>query len=181
VPAPRFRAYIAASLDGFIADPRGGVGWLDPFNQQEYGYDAFLAGIGLIITGRATFDDCLRLGDWPYGEIPVLVLTHRPLPDGLPPTVQAVQGSIDTLLPSIETRSVPGDVWILGGGRVLGEFFRAGRVDSLELFVMPVLLGEGIPLFPVTGGTLPELTLHAATPYENGVVQLHYQVKRRGN
>lgn len=176
--SPRFRAYIAASLDGYIADASGGVDWLKPFDAVDYGYDEFIQNIGLIVIGRTTFDQILGFGDWPYGDIPVLVLTHHPLPQVLPPAAQAIQGSPDAVAQWALGQRMPGDIWLLGGGKVLADFLRAGRMDVLELFVMPVLLGDGVPLFPETRmeNFGNRLFPGPATTYKNGVVRLEYHM-----
>jgi len=81
--------FAAVSIDGYIATLDGGVGWLDPFNSPELGYEAFLATVGGVILGRATYEQSLTFGPWPYPERRGLVVTSRPIAD-LPAGVRAI-------------------------------------------------------------------------------------------
>jgi hypothetical protein len=78
----RIHGFMGMSLDGYIADKEGGVGWLDRFQSVDYGYDAFIAGIGAVVMGRATYDQAVGFpGGWPYGGKRGLTVTSRPLED----------------------------------------------------------------------------------------------------
>jgi dihydrofolate reductase len=169
-----FKIYAAASTDGYIADREGGVGWLDPFNEADYGYEVFLAGIGAIVMGRKTADQVFSFGEWPYGGVPTVIwssLELQELPDG----VKAFSGPVDELAARLEELAGEKDIWILGGGTVNCAFLEAGLVDSMEIFIMPVLLGGGIKLF---GRSRFEgkLELKSSETYDNGVVRVVYSV-----
>ena len=84
MPEPQFLVYIATSLDGFIATPDGGIGWLDAYPGEDYGYAEFVATIGTIVIGRATYDQVKGFGGWPYSGKRVIVLSSRAL--DAPPT-----------------------------------------------------------------------------------------------
>jgi dihydrofolate reductase len=171
MPAPRFRVYIATSLDGFIATPDGGVAWLERFEGQDFGYEAFAAGIGTIVMGRTTFEQVLGFGDWPYSGKRTVVLSARRDPE-LP---HEARGASDAGALVHELRAgAGGDVWILGGARTIATFLELGAVDALELFVMPLLLGAGIRLFEP--GTAATLRLTGTTTYPIGAVRLLYEV-----
>ena len=75
----RFRVYIATSLDGYVATPDGGVEWLEPFQDEDYGYNSFIQKIGTVIMGRTTFQQVLGFGQWPYKDLRVMVLSSHPL------------------------------------------------------------------------------------------------------
>lgn len=171
---PRCIAYIAVSADGYIADAGGGLDWLAAYDARAYGYDAFLASVGTIVMGRATYDEVLRQGAWPYPGKTAFVLTSRALPE--PPAGADVRAFADVreLAAAIRTPGGP-DVWIEGGGRTLRGLLDLGAVDRLDLFVIPVLLGDGTALFP-RAGTRRSLTLESTRAFPDGVVALSYGV-----
>lgn len=161
--------YIAMSLDGFIADAEGGVHWLAPFDSPAYGYDEFVAGVDSLIMGRATYDQALGFGPWPYAGKRVAVMTSRSLPNA-PEGVAGWQGGDVAQLRA----DLPGTIWLVGGAQAVRPFLAAGLIDRMRLFVIPRLLGRGIRLFD-HGETLPTpLPLLAARSFETGVVELDY-------
>ena len=174
---PLFRYYVAASLDGFIATADGGVAWLDPFNEADFGYETFLSEIGTVVLGRATYDQVRGFGDWPYRGKQGYVVTSTALSDP-PDGVQAHHGGIGDLARRLRTESDK-DIWIVGGGRTAAGFLAAGALDRIELFVMPLLLGMGIPFLPA-GAQTANLALIASEPAPRGVVKLTYSVESAG-
>ena len=173
MPKPLLRYYVAASLDGFIATRDGGVAWLDPFNDADFGYTAFLAEIGTVVLGRATYDQVLSFGDWPYGGKRGYVVTSTTLADP-PDGVEAHHGDLRGLATHLRAEGDK-DIWVVGGGRTAAGFLAAGALDRIELFVMPVLLGAGIPFLP-EGPRAADLTLLASEAGPLGVVKLTYSV-----
>jgi dihydrofolate reductase len=168
----RLRVYIAATLDGFIADAEGGVGWLDAYNPVDYGYDAFLASVSSIIMGRVTYEQVLGFGVWPYAGKRTVVLTSRAdLPTR--PDVEVYRGAVRDLRDRMRAET-PGDIWLMGGGKTLGGFLEEGLVDELDLFIFPLLLGRGVRLF-VEPGRPTALRLAAHQAYPSGIVRLLYQ------
>lgn len=169
----KFRAYIAASLDGYVSTADGGVDWLEAFGTQDYGYDQFIAEVDDIVIGRRTFDQTLGFGEWPYAGKRVTVLTSRPVEDPPPGTTAWLQGPA-ALAARLRTVDTSRDVWVLGGPQTLQGFRDIGAVDSYDIFVMPVLLGDGVPLFPAGGGQ-EDLTLTGQETYSDGVVRVTYE------
>jgi dihydrofolate reductase len=172
MPSPLVRLYVATSLDGFIADPDGGVGWLSAYGDPEaYGFGAFVAGVGAIVMGRASYDQLPEFGPWPYGDRECVVFTHRPPAHPHTPAT-FVSGDPAPVVEGLRRRHTR-DVWLFGGGGVVEAFRRAGLIDEYHLFVVPVLLGAGRPLFP---GAPPRegLRLEEARPYPDGLVELRY-------
>jgi dihydrofolate reductase len=169
----RFRAYIAASVDGFVATPDGGIAWLEQFNGEAYGYNAFIRQIDAIVIGRRTFDQALSFPDWPYVGKDVYVLTSRPLERESPRT-RAWHDSPAKLAAHLRGEALERDVWVLGGPKALHAFRELGVVDVYELFVLPMLLGDGIPLFE-RGLASASLRLTDQQVFADGVVQLVYE------
>jgi dihydrofolate reductase len=176
VTGQRVVYFAAVSLDGFIAADDGGVDWLSGLGEGDGGYDRFFAGVGSLVLGRTTFDQVLGWG-WPYGEKPAAVLTSSPLPEDAPASAFAASPSGDlTALVARLRESAPGAVWIVGGGRTANAFLQAGLLEEVELGVMPILLGSGIPLFPPEGGGPRRLELVRAAGSPGGMVSTLHRV-----
>jgi dihydrofolate reductase len=165
-------AYLAVSLDGFIAEADGTVSFLDDFGSDEFGYDDFFAGVGAAVMGSATYEQVVGFG-WPYGDMPTLVLTSRNIdvPEGANITFSSERTG-DAM--GVFCATVTKRVWVIGGGKVVTAALQAGAVDTLELYVMPVVLGKGVPLFtePCEG----PLELVESMAFSNGVVKLVYSL-----
>lgn len=184
---PRTVYYAAISADGFIATTDGGVAWLDPFHSPELGYEEFLAGVGAVVLGRATYEQALGFGPWPYAGRSGLVVTSRAIAD-LPGGVRTV--AVDELAAAVQElrATTAGDVWIVGGSKTARACLDAGVIDELELYAVPRLLGAGIPLFELRDGENPELgdrtdygllRLVQTRAFSNGVVMHRYAVEQR--
>ncbi|MXU65785.1 dihydrofolate reductase family protein [Oceanomicrobium pacificus] len=169
------RGYIAQSTDGFVADRDGSVAFLTPFNDVDYGYDAFLGEIGTVVMGRATYDQILSFDvGWPYPDQRGIVVTSRPLDTRLG-EVSAWSGPLPDLAAKLNAAGGGGDAWIVGGPRLQTAFIEAGLIDRLQLFVMPVLLGGGVPLFRSEGAP-KSLALQDVRRFDKGVVGLGYRL-----
>ena len=168
---PKIAYYVAASLDGYIADADGGVGWLPQGESDDYGYTEFYAGVDALVMGRRTYDQVLDFGTWPYAGKPTYVFTSS-APDDNPYGVDFVRISPTEFVQSVATR-YSGTVWLVGGGNLAEQFRRAGLIDEYLVFVIPVILGRGVPLF---GGDAPHtaLDLIETQSYADGLVMLNY-------
>ncbi len=164
--------YVAASMDGYIADAEGGVDWLPEGDGGGYGYEAFYAGVDALVMGRRTYDQVLGFGVWPYAGKPTYVFTRHP-PDENPYDVEFVGIQPAEFMSSIASEH-SGTVWLVGGANLAEQFRSAGLIDEYLIHVMPTILGRGIPLF---GGDAPHtmLNLIEARAYDDGVVMLHYR------
>jgi dihydrofolate reductase len=166
---PEVIASLAATADGFVADLDGGVGFLDGYDPSALGFDAFLAGIDTVVLGRATFDQALGFGPWPYGGKRGVLVTSRPA--DLPAGVVAIPPDPARLAPALAAVGAR-QVWVVGGPRTIGLVHAAGLLHAVELHVVPVALGAGIPL-----GLPPlALALEAAERLEAGVARLRWRI-----
>ena len=164
--------YVAASMDGYIADADGGVDWLPQGDANDYGYADFYAGVDALVMGRCTYDQVLRFGEWPYAGKPTYVFTGNP-PDDNPHGVEFVGIAPASFVQTVAAQ-YSGTVWLVGGGNLAEQFRCAGVIDEYLVFVIPVILGRGVPLF---GGDAPPtaLELIATRAFDDGVVMLHYR------
>lgn len=164
--------FIATSLDGRIARADGGLDWLDAAqgSGEDYGYAAFFGSVDALVMGRRTYEKVLTFGAWPYAGKRCIVLTRTPRASlhGEEFSSEAPSALVERL-----QREGVRRVYV-DGGEVIRSFLRAGLIDELTLSVLPIVLGDGIPLF---ADGLPEqrLSLEATTPFPSGLVQLRYR------
>jgi dihydrofolate reductase len=167
----------AMSLDGFIARPDGSFDWLDDFPADaEFDFPAFEASVTGLVMGRATYDAVPRGAEWPYARWPVAVATRR-RPADLPSGVETVDGPPAAMLARLRQMGAAGRIWMFGGGALARQFLEAGLLDTVEIGIIPVVLGSGIPAF---GGAQPDrwLDLEFARPLKNGAIHARYRVRR---
>jgi len=167
--------FVGVSVDGFIARLNHDLDWLPEGGGEPHGFDEFLAGIDALVIGRKTFKKVLTFNPWPYGSKRVVVLSGQPLrlPSSIGGPVEQMAGSPAEIVARLAERGATN--LYVDGGITIQRFLRAGLVDRLILTRVPVLIGEGIPLF----STLPhDLHLrHVATrSFPSGLVQSEYQV-----
>lgn len=138
--------YIASTLDGYIAAPDHSFSFLDAYPAEDAGYQDFYAGIGTLVMGRTTYDVCRRaIHPWPYSGKRLFVVTSGMISD-LPDDAQAWTNGVDALIYHLR-KDAAQDVWVVGGGRLQQAFIDRNALDRLDHFIVPVLLGEGIPLY----------------------------------
>jgi dihydrofolate reductase len=145
------RYHVGVSLDGFIAPKDGSTKWLEPYGKVGWGFmQTWVKQIGGVIMGRATYDHAaeMRAAGSPsvLGAWPALVMTSRPI-DDLPKGIEASNGSPSAGVARLKARMERGDIWLFGGGVTAGRFLQDDAIDMIELAVIPVALGEGLPLF----------------------------------
>jgi dihydrofolate reductase len=167
--------FVGTSVDGFIARADGGLDFLPAGGGEPHGYNEFIASVEAIVIGRKTFEKVLTLGPWPYGDKRVVVLSSRPvdLPAAVGGVVEQMAGLPAEIVSQLHARGIH-HVYVDGGITIQG-FLRAGLIQRLIITRVPVLIGEGIPLF----GALPrDIRLrHVATRhYASGLVQSEYEV-----
>jgi dihydrofolate reductase len=167
--------FIATSLDGFIARPNGDLDWLPAGGGEPHGYDEFIASVDAIVLGRKSFDKVLTFEAWPYGDKRVVVLSSRPV------DLSAARGGVVEQMagPAAEIVSrlaASGAHHLyIDGGITIQRFLRARLIQRLVITRVPVLIGDGVPLF----GAVPhDIRLHHVTTrhYPSGLVQSEYHV-----
>lgn len=173
--------FIATSLDGFIARPDGAIDWLPGLDSdpgENYGYDAFIASIDGLVMGRNSFEKVLAFDEWPYPK-PVIVMTSSLDASSLR---EDINGKVEfsPLSPGDLMRSLAQRGWrhvYVDGGQVIQSFLREGLIADLVITRVPVLLGEGVPLF---GALAEDIKLrHDETrAYPSGLVQSRYIIHR---
>lgn len=169
-----WHCHIAVSLDGKIARPDGSVDdWLADYPAEDFGIDTFLAGVDAILMGRGTYEAVRGLGDWPHPGKPTVILTTRPLDDLTPAGVEVRSGDVAAVADELEGRGYR-RVWIEGGGQVVRSMIAIGKLDVLEMAVIPVILGDGVPLFPQDTGEL-KLRLTKCETKAKGALHLVYE------
>ena len=171
----RIIVFIAASADGYIARPDGDVSWLDRGRPPEaYGTMEFMESVDTILWGRKTYEKALAMAGGFGADVRNFVFTHRP-PEEPPPNVEFVDEPIGAFCDRL--RAEPGkDIWLMGGGELIASFLDAGQIDELIVFLMPVLIGDGVPLIGPRTGDIP-LALRSSHAFDDGVVRLDYRVE----
>src|SRR5271167_3090865 len=166
--------FVGTSVDGFIARPNGDLDFLPPGGGEPHGYNEFIATVDAIVIGRKTFETVLAMEDWPYGDKRVVVLSSRPLDlSGAGGVVEQMAGPPAEIASRLAASGAH-HLYVDGGVTIQG-FLRAGLIQRLIITRVPVLIGEGVPLF---GSLSRDIRLrHIATRhYPSGLVQSEYQV-----
>ncbi len=167
--------FIGTSLDGFIARKNGDFDFLPTGGGEPHGYDEFIASVDAIVIGRHTFETVLGLGSWAYGKKRVVVLSSRPI------DLSVVKGGVVEQMSGPPARIVAqlaangAHHLYVDGGLTIQQFLRAGLVHRLIITRVPVLIGEGIPLF----GAVPhDIQLrHVSTrQFPSGMVSSEYRI-----
>ena len=167
--------FIGTSLDGFIARPNGDLDFLPPGGGEPHGYNEFIASVDALVIGRKTFETVLAMSPWPYGNKRVVVLSSEPvdLSAVVGGTVEQMSGPPAEIVSRLAASGA--HHLYIDGGITIQRFLRAGLIQRLIITRVPVLIGDGIPLF----GTLPgDIRLrHIATKhYPSGLVSSEYHV-----
>jgi dihydrofolate reductase len=171
--------YIATSADGFIARKDGSVDWLNrPSTAGDYGMGDFMKSIDTILWGRRTYGYGEGGGGGGFGKkIKNYVFTHQP-PASAPRGVEFVNRPVSEF--ASELREHEGkDIWMMGGGNIIASFLDAGEIDEFMIHVIPTFIGDGIHLIEPRHRNI-ELKLISSHAYDDGVVKLHYGVRRPG-
>ena|SRR5690349_8139198 len=169
--------HIAASADGYIARADGDLEWLTsrPAPAGFYGVNDFVRSIDTKVLGRKTYEASRRLGAKLDSRNRYIVFSRQAAPGDTPSGVEFVTGDIAPFVRRL--REQPGkDIWLMGGGDLIASFLDAGAIDEFVVSVVPVFIGDGIPLIARRHRRVA-LTLQSVDRFDDGVVQLRYQVQ----
>jgi dihydrofolate reductase len=170
--------FVGMSLDGFIARPSGAFDFLSQGGEGEpHGFEEFLASIDALVMGRHTYEVVAPFETWPYGTKPVIVLTNRALaPTRSGVVVEAMSGEPADIVAQLEARGLRH--LYVDGGLTVQRFLKAGLITNITMTRVPVLIGDGIPLFGAVPHDIP--LQHVATKVlKGGGVQSEYVVSER--
>jgi dihydrofolate reductase len=167
--------FVGTSVDGFIARANGDLDFLPEGGGEPHGYNEFIASVDAIVIGRKTFEKVLTFGAWPYGDKRVIVLGSHPI------DLSAVRGGVVEQMagaPAVIVSQLAAhgiQHLYVDGGITIQRFLRAGLIQRLIVTRVPVLIGEGIPLFATLPGDI-RLRHVATRHYPSGLVQSEYEV-----
>lgn len=177
---PATVVYVGTSVDGFIARKDHTLDFLDSAGDADtdMGWEEFRATIDALVFGRHTYEFLEReVEEWPYGDLPVVVLTTRDLalPDMVPDSVRVMNATPAEVLAALHGEGR--ERVYVDGGTTVQQFLRDGLIDEIILTKIPVLIGNGIPIFGDLDADVALELLRNET-FSNGAVQQHYRVRR---
>jgi dihydrofolate reductase len=167
--------FIATSLDGFIARPDGAIDWLPHDGVEDHGYEEFFTSVDALVMGRGTYETVLGFGTWPFPRKRVVVLSSRSIdlsPVGDAP-VEHMNGDPADVVAKLSAQGV-NHIYV-DGGVTIQRFLRAGLIQRLIITRIPVLIGQGLPLFGALGSDV-RLQHVATRSFPSGLVQSEYTV-----
>jgi dihydrofolate reductase len=166
--------YAATSADGYIARPDGDFSWLNrPQPKGNYGAGAFFKSIDTILWGRKTYDIGIKMGVPPFGPKVKNYVFSRTLKSPAP-GFELVREAVKPFAQRLRAQKGK-DVWMMGGGEIIAAFLDEGEIDEFSIHVIPIMIGEGIPLVAPRHRTIP-LKLLSTKKFPDGVVHLNYRV-----
>lgn len=173
----KIKLYIASSIDGYIARMDGDLDWLTkyPINPEtNYGYDDFYESVDTVIMGGRTYRDILNMDViWPYKDKTTYVITRTPM--SAKENVHFIENNIiETILKLQEEKGK--DIWLVGGGEINSMLLEHKAIDEMIITIIPVMLGDGIPLFPKNQKE-SQWSLSENKSFENGIIQVTYKRK----
>jgi dihydrofolate reductase len=177
----RITIHMVSSLDGFIAKKDGSVSWMQSKDYYENGIELtkayiaeFLESIDCYVMGSRTYEHAIEFG-WPYGEVPVLVLTNRNLKSDKK-NVQFMSGDLNKIV-SEQLKTQYKNIWMVGGTILTKEFIRLGLADEINITIVPTLIGNGLLFFDYIG---KEVLLHLKdlTAFKDGMVEIVYEIEK---
>lgn len=173
----KLKLYIATSLDGKIARKDGSIDWLPSLTEEDYGYQEFYNSIDTVLMGYKTYEVCLGFGEWYYKDKTSYIFS-RDLQKNCIPQAQLIMQNPARF--AEELKSTTGkDIWLVGGGEIITLLHDAGLIDEYIIAFIPLILGEGIELFP---GITRQENLHLArhNVYKNGVTLMYLEKSTKG-
>lgn len=168
------RYNVAASLDGYIAGPDGEFDWIpmDP----AVDFDSLFARVDTVVLGRRSFETVRQMGSPPWAPAARVYVASRTLRPDDHPDVTVVRDDVGRVVSALRHEDGDGEIWLFGGGELFRTLLAEGQVDTVEVTVVPILLGGGVPLLPA-GAPRTVLALSATRTYPSGMVTLAYRVE----
>ncbi len=173
----KISAFVATSTDGFIARPDGSQDWLERAGTTDHGYQSFFDSVDALVIGRHTYEQALRHDPWPYGFKRVLVISSGfvQVPENLVRFVESTQYPPEVIVNNLAQADIKH--LYVDGGQTIQSFIRAGLLTEITVNRLPVLLGQGIPLFGPLDRDIA-LTVQASDTLGAGVIQTRYAFNR---
>lgn len=174
--------FMAMSLDGYIARTDGDLDWLmkQKTASEDHGYDSFMASVDGLIMGRGSFEKVLTFDEWPYDK-PVVVMSQT-LNDADIPGELRNKVKLSTLEPKELMQELGRKGWqraYVDGGKIIQSFLRAGLISDITVAHIPILIGEGLPLFGQLDGDV-DLEHLETRSFPSGLVGSRYRIKQIG-
>jgi dihydrofolate reductase len=174
---PKVILYISCSLDGYLAGPENDLSFLEKVHieGEDYGYTTFVDGVDSVIVGRKTYQWVIDQGfEYPHADKETYIITRNDREsEG---KRHFYSGDLKQLVAELKNRSSK-DIYCDGGAEIVNLMLKQNLIDEIILSVVPVILGDGTPLFK-NGIPKSELTLLNSQSYASGLVQLHYQINK---
>lgn len=168
----RIRYQVACSLDGFIAGPNDEFDWIPP--EPSFDFEALNAQFDTLLMGRRTYEIVRAAGENFQGK--QVIVASRSLRPADYPEAEIVSKGLEARVRAL--KSQPGqDIWLYGGGKLFSQLLEWNLVDTVEPAVIPILLGNGVPMLP-QGAARRHLTLAGHTAYTSGMLYLKYEIKQ---
>lgn len=168
----RLRYSVAASLDGFIAGPNGDYDWI--VQDPAFDFAALWKQFDTLLMGRLTYEVAISRLDFLKSMSKKIVIVSTRLDPAQHPDVTIISDKLVETVAALKAEKGQ-DIWLMGGGMLFRALLDAGLVDSIELSVIPVLLGSGIPLIPA--GQRRTLHLDQSHALPSGIVRLEYSIR----
>ncbi len=167
--------YIASSIDGCIAGPNGEIDWL--FTDQDYGYNKFISSIETVLVGRKTYDDALKMGmEDPFPGKVAYVFTRSPNKYPSKENLVFLNEDPAELWRWLRNRD-GGNAWLVGGADIIEPMLEANLIDEYVISILPIILGNGIPLFKKIKHRINLITKKVDT-FESGLIQIVLEPKK---
>lgn len=170
----RVRYSVAASLDGYIAGYRGEFDWIP--EDPEIDFEALFARVDTVLLGRRSYELVLDSGAAPWPSASRVFVFSRSLRQADHPEVMVVADGAASVVEALRNEPGHGEIWLFGGGVLFKSLLNARQVDVVEVAVVPILLGGGVPLLPA-GAPRTRLALTGTRAYPSGIVSLSYSVQ----
>jgi dihydrofolate reductase len=170
------KVFIATSLDGYIADKNGGIDWLHNIpnpDKLDMGYSNFMQGIDAIVMGRNTFETICGFDiEWPY-TVPVFVLSNslNNIPEKFKNKAEIIKGDLPKIIREIHTKGYQN--LYIDGGKTIQSFLDQNLINEIIVTIIPIILGDGIPLFNKINKTITFKCIHTLL-FSNHIVQNHF-------